>query len=78
MKQEQETNQIWTQEAGTDDTHNRTLTLIFPFLPYLNFICIQLHKSNNDILYHPRDLNRVDTEKSIKAGLFLELHKIFL
>ncbi len=27
MKQGQETNQIWTQEAGTDDTHNRTLTL---------------------------------------------------
>ncbi len=26
MKQGQETNQIWTQEAGTDDTHNRTLT----------------------------------------------------
>ncbi len=28
MKQGQETNQIWTQEAGTDDTHNRTLTTI--------------------------------------------------
>ncbi len=28
MKQGQETNQIWTQEAGTDDTHNRTLTVI--------------------------------------------------
>ncbi len=28
MKQGQETNQIWTQEAGTDDTHNRTLTLV--------------------------------------------------
>ncbi len=27
MKQGQETNQIWTQEAGTDDTHNRTLTV---------------------------------------------------
>ncbi len=27
MKQGQETNQIWTQEAGTHDTHNRTLTL---------------------------------------------------
>ncbi len=26
MKQGQETNQIWTQEAGTDDTHNITLT----------------------------------------------------
>ncbi len=26
MKQGQETNQIWTQEAGTHDTHNRTLT----------------------------------------------------
>ncbi len=26
MKQGQETNQIWTQVAGTDDTHNRTLT----------------------------------------------------
>ncbi len=23
----QETNQIWTQEAGTHDTHNRTLTV---------------------------------------------------
>ncbi len=28
MKQGQETNQIWTQEAGTDDTHNRTLTVM--------------------------------------------------
>ncbi len=27
MKQGQETNHIWTQEAGTHDTHNRTLTL---------------------------------------------------
>ncbi len=26
IKQGQETNQIWTQEAGTHDTHNRTLT----------------------------------------------------
>ncbi len=26
MKQGQETNQIWTQEVGTHDTHNRTLT----------------------------------------------------
>ncbi len=30
MKQGQETNQIWTQEAGTDDTQNRTLTLLPP------------------------------------------------
>ncbi len=29
MKQGQETNQIWTQEAGTHDTHNRTLTPTF-------------------------------------------------
>ncbi len=26
-KQGQETNQIWTQEVGTDDTHNITLTI---------------------------------------------------
>ncbi len=31
MKQGQETNQIWTQEAGTDDTHNRTLTICTQF-----------------------------------------------
>ncbi len=28
MKLGQETNQIWTQEAGTHDTHNRTLTTL--------------------------------------------------
>ncbi len=28
MKQGQETNQIWTQEAGTHDTHDRGLTAI--------------------------------------------------
>ncbi len=28
MKQGQETNQIWTHEAGTHDTHNRTLTVL--------------------------------------------------
>ncbi len=32
MKQGQETNQIWTKEAGTDDTHNRTLTAAGSFL----------------------------------------------
>ncbi len=30
MKQGQETNQIWTQEAGTHDTHDRGLTLLPP------------------------------------------------
>ncbi len=30
MKQGQETNQIWTQEAGTHDKHNRGLTLLPP------------------------------------------------
>jgi len=27
IKQGQETNQIWTQEAGTHDTHDRGLTI---------------------------------------------------
>ncbi len=30
MKQGQKTNQIWTQEAGTHDTHDRGLTLLPP------------------------------------------------
>ncbi len=30
MKQGQETNQIWTQKAGTHDTHDRGLTLLPP------------------------------------------------
>ncbi len=30
MKQGQETNQIWTHEAGTHDAHNRTLTYLPP------------------------------------------------
>ncbi len=39
MKQGQETNQIWTQEAGTHDTHDRGLTLLPPperLVPSLN------------------------------------------
>ncbi len=28
IKQGQETNQIWSQEAGTHDTHDRGLTLL--------------------------------------------------
>ncbi len=36
MKQGQETNHIWTQEAGTHDTHNRTLTgYSFKYLEYI-------------------------------------------
>ncbi len=39
MKQGQETNQIWTQKAGTHDTHDRGLTLLPPperLVPSLN------------------------------------------
>ncbi len=39
MKQGQETSQIWTQEAGTHDTHDRGLTLLPPperLVPSLN------------------------------------------
>ncbi len=39
MKQGQEANQIWTQEAGTHDTHDRGLTLLPPperLVPSLN------------------------------------------
>ncbi len=39
MKQGQETNQIWTHEAGTHDTHDRGLTLLPPperLVPSLN------------------------------------------
>ncbi len=42
MKQGQETNQIWTQEAGTHDTHNRTLTHMHTIIIYL-YSCNEIH-----------------------------------
>ncbi len=44
MKQGQETNQIWTQEAGTHDTHNRTLTITHKIIdPAIHAISISDH-----------------------------------
>ncbi len=37
MKQGQETNQIWTQEAGTDDTQQNPETTCFVFMNYWLF-----------------------------------------
>ncbi len=68
MKQGQETNQIWTQEAGTHDTHNRTLT----YKAETDFdepIC----KQYLDKLELPR-ISQIDKE-SLEAPLSLqELH----
>ncbi len=59
MKQGQETNQIWTQEAGTHDTHDRGLTgtvLLgyYCFFFYLKIICAyrRVHNKRTLCLLH--------------------------
>ncbi len=78
MKQGQETNQIWTHEAGTHDTHDRGLTLLPPperLVPSLNSSI----REGGWVLWRPlrtntdRNTGRGPPERNRQTGTMAEL-----